>query len=144
MLVPYNNYDQTKIDEIKNKDQSTNATYQRFIIYSTMPTVNNTTDEVIWFMSGGTWKYMIVPKSASTTDIVKANDAILKDTGVYEYNVLYSTMPTNTAIDERLAQGRIGSNYVYVLYKPDNTTQPANQDANAVNAAMKNYADGTK
>ena len=144
MLVPYNNYDQTKIDEIKSKDQNANATYQRFVIYSTMPTVNNTTDEVIWFMSGGAWKYMIVPKNASTTDIVKANDAILKETGIYEYNVLYSTMPANTAVDERLAQGRIGSNYVYVLYKPDNTTQPANQDANAVNAAMKNYADGTK
>lgn len=142
LLVPYNNYDQSKIDEIKQKDQNSNATYQRFVIYSTMPTVNNTTDEVIWFLSGGSWKYMIVPKSASTTDIVKANDLILKDTGIYEYNVLYSTMPSTTAADERLAQGRIGSSYVYVLYKPD--TSIANQDANAVNAAMKNYADGSK
>lgn len=145
MLVPANNYDQTRIDEIKQKDQNANMTYQRFTIYTTMPTVNNTTDEVIWFMSGGTWKYMIVPKSASTTDYVKANDAILKDTGIYEYNVLYSTMPANAAAaDERLAQGRIGSSYVYVLYKPDATIPTANQDANAVNTAMKTYADGTK
>lgn len=144
LIAPYNGYDQAKVDEIKQKDQNTNLTYQRFVIYSTMPTVNNTTDEVIWFMNGGAWKYMIVPKNASTTDIVKANDAILKDTGVYEYNVLYSTMPVSTAVDERLAQGRIGSNYVYVLYKPDNTTPATSQDANAVNAAMKNYADGTK
>ncbi|MDE5742101.1 MAG: Ig-like domain-containing protein [Oscillospiraceae bacterium] len=144
MLVPYNNYDQTKIDEIKNKDQNTNMTYQRFVIYTTMPTVNNTTDEVIWFLNGGAWKYMIVPKSASTTDIVKANDAILKDTGIYEYNVLYSTEPANTAADERLAHGRIGSNHVHVLYKPDSTTQTPNQDQNAVNAAMNNYADGMK
>lgn len=144
MLVPYNNYDQTKIDEIKSKDQNANMTYQRFTIYTTMPTVNNTTDEVIWFSNSGSWKYMIVPKNASTTDIVKANDVILKDTGIYEYNVLYSTMPANTAVDERLAQGRIGSNYVYVLYKPDSAALTPNQDANAVNAAMKNYADGTK
>lgn len=144
LLAPYNGYDQAKIDEIKQKDQNANATYQRFVIYSTMPTVNTVTDEVIWFMSGGSWKYMIVPKNASTTDIVKANDIILKDTGIYEYNVLYSTMPSATAVDERLAQGRIGSNYVYVLYKPDANTPAASQDANAVNAAMKNYADGAK
>lgn len=144
MLVPYNNYDQTKIDEIKSKDKNANSTYQQYVIYTTMPTVSNTNDEVIWFMSGGSWKYMIVSKNASTTDIVKANDVILKDTGVYEYNVLYSTAPANVAADERLAQGRIGSSYVYVLYKPDSTTATANQDANAVNAAMNNYADGTK
>lgn len=143
LIAPYN-YDQSKIDEVKQKDMNANTTYRNFTIYTTMPTVNNSTEEVIWFMSGGTWKYMIVPKNASTNDIIKANDAILKDTGVYEYNVLYSSMPTTTAADERLAQGRIGSSYVYVLYKPDNTMQVTNQDANAVNAAMKNYADGTK
>lgn len=144
MLVPYNNYDQSKIDEIKNKDQNANMTYQRFTIYATMPTVNNTTDEVIWFTNSGTWKYMIVPKNASVTDYVKANDAILKDTGIYEYNVLYSTAPSSTAADERLASGRIGSSTVYVLYKPDVSTPPANQDSNAVTTAMKTYADGTK
>lgn len=144
LIAPYNGYDQARIDEIKQKDQNANATYQRFVIYSTMPTVNTVTDEVIWFMSGGSWKYMIVPKNASTTDIVKANDIILKDTGIYEYNVLYSTKPSATAVDERLAQGRIGSNYVYVLYKPDANTPAGSQDANAVNAAMKNYADGAK
>ena len=145
LLAPYNGYDQTKVDDIKNKDQNANMTYQRFTIYTTQPTVNNTTDEVIWFSSGGTWKFMIVPKNATVTDYVKANDAILKETGIYEYNVLYSTMPANAAADgERLAQGRIGSSYVYVLYKPDGLTPVANQDANAVNTAMKTYADGAK
>lgn len=144
LLVPYNSYDTTKVDEIKSKDQNANMSYQRFTIYTTMPTVNNSTDEVIWFVSGGSWKYMIVPKNAQTTDVVKANDAILKDTGVYEYNVLYSTMPANTAADERLAQGRIGSSYVYVLYKPNILNPNPNQDADAVNTAMKTYADGTK
>lgn len=143
IIAPYN-FDQSKIDEIKQKDQSANATYQNFTIYTTMPTVNNVTEEVIWFMSGGTWKYMVVPKNASTNDIVKANDAILKETGIYEYNVLYSSAPATFAADEKLATGRIGSNYVYVLYRPDSMTASGDQDANAVNAAMKNYADGTK
>lgn len=143
IIAPYN-FDQSKIDEIKNKDQNINAAYKRFVIYTTMPTVNATTDEVIWFMSNGTWKYMIVPKNATTTDIVTANDAILKETGIYEYNVLYSTAPSTWAADEKLATGRIGSNYVYVLYRPDSMAAATNQDAAAVNAAMKNYADGTK
>lgn len=143
LIAPYN-FDQAKIDEIKQKDMNANATYQNFTIYTTMPTVNNTTEEVIWFMSGGTWKYMVVPKNASTNDIVKANDAILKETGIYEYNVLYSSAPATFAADEKLATGRIGSNYVYVLYRPDSMTASGDQDANAVNAAMKNYADGTK
>ncbi|MCM1329131.1 MAG: Ig-like domain-containing protein [Ruminococcus sp.] len=144
MVVPYNSYDQTKINEIKQKDQEANQTYKEFTIYTTQPSVNNTTEEVIWFMSGGSWKFMIVPKNADVTDYVKANDIILKDTGVYEYNVAYSTPPTTQADDERLITGRIGSGNIYVLYKPNTTTPVADQDSAARDAAMRTYATGRK
>lgn len=139
MLVPYN-YDQDRVDKIINDDKGASSVYQRFVIYTTQPTVNNTTDEVVWFRSGSVWKYMIVPKNADVTDYVKANDIIFKDTGIYEYNVMYSSSPSNVGTDEKVAQGRVGSSNVFVLYK----TGSAVDDASAINSAMRNYADGTK
>lgn len=137
MLVPYN-CDQDRVDKIISDDQGT--IYQRFVIYTTQPTVNSAIDEVVWFRSGAGWKFIVAPKNADVPDYVKVNDAILKDTGVYEYNVMYSTSPTNIGTDEKLAEGRIGSSNVYVLYK----TGSAVDNDSAINSAMRNYADGTK
>lgn len=145
MLVPYNNYDQNKIDEIKNKDQNANMTYKYYTSYSTYPTVNKNTDYVILYYKGSTPVYMVVPKNSTQSDIVKANDAILKDTGVYEYNVMYSSLPTTYDVNtEDYVQWQIGNQNVYILYLKTDANGYAVTPQTAITAATNNRADGTK
>ncbi|MDE6710040.1 MAG: Ig-like domain-containing protein [Oscillospiraceae bacterium] len=145
MLVPYNNYDQTKVDEIKNKDQAANSTSKYYTAYATYPTINKNTDYVILYYKGSTPVYMVVPKNSTQSDIVKANDAILKDTGVYEYNVMYSTLPTTYDVNtEDYVQWQIGNQSVYILYlKYDANGYPVTAQT-AITNATNNRADGTK
>lgn len=144
MLVPYN-YDQTKVDEIKNKDQAANSTSKYYTAYSTYPTINKNTDYVILYYKGSTPVYMVVPKNSTQADIVKANDAILKDTGVYEYNVMYSSLPTTyDSNTEDYVQWQVGSQSVYILYlKTDANGYPVTAQT-AITNATNNRADGIK
>lgn len=145
MLVPYNNYDQSKIDEIKNKDQAANSTSKYYVPYTTYPTVNKNTDYIISYYKNGAPVYMVVPKNRTQSDIVKANDAILKDTSVYEYNVMYSTLPatydTNT---EDYVQWQVGTQSVYILYLKNDTNGYPVTPQTAITAATNNFADGNK
>lgn len=145
MLVPYNNYDQTKIDEIKQKDQNANQTYQYYTVYTTYPTINKTTDYVIQYYKGSAMLYMVVPKNSTQADIVKANDAILKDTGVYEYNVMYSTLPSTYDVNtEDYVQWQSGSQVVYILYQKTDASGAAVSANTAIANASNNRADGIK
>ena len=145
LLVPYNNYDQTKIDEIKNKDQAANSTSKYYTAYATYPTINKATDYIISYYKNGTPVYMVVPKNRTQSDIVKANDAILKDTGVYEYNVMYSTLPTTYDVNtEDYVQWQVGTQSVYILYlKTDANGYPVSAQT-AITSATNNFADGAK
>ena len=145
MLVPYNNYDQNKVDEIKNKDQAANSTSKYYTAYATYPTVNKNTDYVISYRKNSADVYMVVPKNRTQTDVVKANDAIFKDTGIYEYNVMYSTAPTNYDVNtEDYVQWQVGTQSVYILYlKTDANGYPVTAQT-AITAATNNFADGTK
>ncbi len=145
LIVPYNNYDQTKIDEIKNKDQAANSTSKYYTAYSTYPTINKNTDYIISYYKNGAPVYMVVPKNRTQSDIVKANDAILKDTGIYEYNVMYSTLPTTYDVNtEDYVQWQVGTQSVYILYlKTDANGYPVTAQT-AITAATNNFADGTK
>ena len=145
MLVTYNNYDKTKVDDIKNKDQAANSTSKYYTAYSTYPTINKTTDYVILYYKSGIPVYMVVPKNSSQSDIVKANDAILKDTGVYEYNVMYSSLPAAyDANTEDYLQYQVGNQVVYILYqKLDSTGYPVIASTVITNAT-NNRADGVK
>lgn len=145
LLVPYNNYDQTKIDEIKNKDQAANSTSKYYTPYATYPTVNKNTDYIISYYKNGSPVYMVVPKNRTQVEITKANDAILKDTGVYEYNVMYSTLPTTYDVNtEDYVQWQVGTQSVYILYlKTDANGYPVTAQT-AITAATNNFADGNK
>lgn len=147
LLVPYNNYDQTKVDEIKNKDQAANSTSKYYTAYATYPTINKTTDYIISYYKNGSPVYMVVPKNRTQSDIVKANDAILKDTGIYEYNVMYSTLPADTSYDvntEDYVQWQVGTQSVYILYRKTDANGYPVTPQTAITAATNNFADGTK
>lgn len=137
MLVPYN-FDSQKVDNIIAEDQNNNNAYSYYVTYTTRPTVTNASDMRIAWASGSTYKYMVIPKTGY--DAVKVNDIIQKDTGVYEYNVMYSTSPTaDTTKNEAVDCTYIGGRMVYVLYV-NNTNASANLDA-AYKGAL---ADGIK
>ena len=133
LLVPVNGYDVEKIKKIKDEDLSSNSAYTYYVGYTTWPTVNNSTDKIITYRKGNESRYMVVPKDDS--GIAKANDAIAKDTGIYEYNVIYSVKPTATG-SEKVIEAQIGISYYYVLVK----SEDAAPDAYVANR----YADGIK
>lgn len=145
IIAPYN-FDQSKIDEIKNKDLSLNSSnYKYYTAYASYPTINKTTDYVILYYKNGTPVYMVVPKNSTQSDIVKANDAVLKDTGVYEYNVMYSTMPASyDATTEDYVQWQVGSQSVYVLYLKVGANGSLVTAQTAITNATNNRADGIK
>lgn len=140
MVVPYYNYDEDKINKIINEDKGSSTNYNYYIPYSSIPTVNASTDTIVMYQKEGVLKYMVVPLSSGISEVIKANDAIQKDTGLYEYNVMYSTKPVTTSLSEKVVSGRIGTATVYVLYD----TSKYSNDSDAFNAARNNYADGVK
>lgn len=114
MLVPYTEYDQDKIEQIKTNDVNANSGYSYYQIYSKYPTIDTTTDMVVMYTKNGSYRYMVVP--ATGVDVVKRNDAIKNDTGVYEPYIMYSTAPTpDTTKGEYVIKSQYGSKYVYVL-----------------------------
>lgn len=122
MLVPYN-YDQERVDKIINDDRGSSNVYTYYAIYNTYPVINSQTDEVVTYTKNGSWRYMVVPKTG--LDILKRNEAIKNDTGVYEPYVMYETAPTaNAAKGETVLSARYGTKMVYVLCTYDlNSTQ---------------------
>ena len=114
MLVPYAEWDQDRIDQIKASDTNTNSGYSYYQVYSKYPTVDAKKDLVIMYTKNGAYRYMVVP--VDNFDILKRNDAIRNDTGVYEPYIMYSSAPTpNTAAGEYVLKSQYGSQYVYVL-----------------------------
>lgn len=121
MLVPYN-YDQDRADKIISEDKGSSNVYNYYTIYNSYPTVNAQTDDVVMYTKSGAWRYMVVPKKGA--DILKRNEAIKNDTGVYEPYVMYETAPTaNTANGEYVLAAGYGTKTVYVLcnYSQDST-----------------------
>lgn len=123
LLVPAYEYDLDRINKIKENDISDNTPYNYYIGYSTWPSINEKTDKLITYNKNNSIKYMVVPKDDS--GIAKANDAISKDTGMYEYNVLYSVQPT-VGEGEKMVSVQHGTNYYYVLLKTSDKTPDKN------------------
>lgn len=114
MLVPYSEWDQDKINKIKADDMNANSGYTYYQIYNKYPEIDATKDMVVMYTKNGTYRYMVVP--ATGADIVKRNDAIKNDTGVYEPYIMYSTAPTPDATKgQYVLRSQYGSKYVYVL-----------------------------
>ncbi|MCM1022751.1 MAG: Ig-like domain-containing protein [Prevotella sp.] len=122
MLIPYN-YDQEKVEKIISDDRGSSNVYSYYTIYSTYPTINAQTDNVVTYTKNGSWRYMVVPKTG--VDILKRNEAIKNDTGVYEPYVMYETSPTaDTTKGEYVLPMQYGSKIIYVLCNyPQNSTQ---------------------
>ena len=134
MLVPYN-YDLDRIEKIINEDKGSSNVYTYYNIYSTYPNINTQTDNVVTYTKNGSWRYMVVPKTG--VDILKRNEAIKNDTGVYEPYVMYETTPTaDTAKGEYVLTSQYGSKFIYVLCNYDrNSTQHQLAWANLSTAA---------
>lgn len=149
MLVPYG-ADRDKVNEIINKDQNANPVYKYYTPYSTYPSsINSSTDTVIIYTKGTSLMYMIVPRNNDQSSITKANDAIYKDTGVYEYNVMYSTKPASyDAETEYYVALPYGNTTYYILYKLKTTDSSGNEIEtninNVISSAQNNRADGNK
>lgn len=141
MLVPYN-VDRNRVNDIIKADQDANPVYKQYTPYSTYPTnINSSTDTVIFYTKGNTLMYMIVPKDSNQNDITKANDAIYKDTGVYEYNVMYSSRPTS--YDSSTESYTEVNNY-YILYKTTDSSGNPVEVGTVVANAFNKRADGIK
>lgn len=122
MLVPYYNVDEEKVDKIISEDRGSGSNYAYYTVYATRPIINTETDSIVQFTNKGVWKYMVVPKK--NPDILKRNEAIKNDTGVYEPYVMYETSPTpNTAAGEYVLPSQYGTKIIYVLctYPQDST-----------------------
>lgn len=114
MLVSLYDYDQKRIEEIIDEDKNSSREYKYYTAYNEYPIVNTTTDDVVMYKKDGVWRYMVVPKN--DLDILKRNEAIKNDTGVYEAYIMYSTEPTpNTAKGEYVLSAQYGTQRVYVL-----------------------------
>lgn len=122
MLVP-TGYDQTKANDIKNKDMNSNVGALTYTVYSTLPTVDSYNYKVIqWVKGTNENRYMVVPSTGC--DYVKRNDIVRKDVGYFSYYVAYSERPTVSASDTEAVyaltlQDTDGTlKDVYILYNP--------------------------
>lgn len=122
MLVP-TGYDQTKANDIKNKDMNSNVGALTYTVYSTLPTVDSYNYKVIqWVKGTNENRYMVVPVTGC--DYVKRNDIVRKDVGYFSYYVAYSERPTVSASDTEAVyaltlQDTDGTlKDVYILYNP--------------------------
>ena len=133
LLVPYYGYDIDRINEIREADIAANSSYSYYVGYDNLPTVKSTKDKIILYRKNNANKYMVVP--ADDSGIAKANDAIAKDVGFYEYNIIYSVVPALTG-NESYTTIQDGGTFYYILLK-DNDQRP---DTNSV----KRYANGRR
>lgn len=134
MLVPYN-FDQDRVDKLINDDKGSSDNYTYYNIYSTYPNINTATDNVVSYTKNGTWRYMVVPRTG--VDVLKRNETIKNDTGVYNYYVMYETSPTaDAAKGEYVLSSQYGSKTIYVLCNYErNSTQHQLAWANVSTAA---------
>ncbi len=134
ILIPYSSYDYDRLTKIRDEDIASHSSYTYYTGYDKWPTVTGTKDKIQMYVKGGKYRYMVVP--ADDSGIAQANDAIAKDTGMFEYNVIYSLLPTGTGDDHVEVVGYGGSKY-YVLLKKDVQTP----DSGSIFAK---YANGVK
>ncbi len=133
LLVPYYGYDIDRINQIREADIAANSAYSYYVGYATLPTVNSTKDKIIMYRKNNANKYMVVP--ADDSGIAKANDAIAKDVGFYEYNIIYSVVPAVSG-SETYMTVQDGGTFYYILLKDKEQTPDTN--------LAKRYANGRR
>lgn len=128
MLLPFN-YDEIKFDLVKGQDEAANQRSKTYTVLDKMPTSYDPSvyELISWYNdTAKANRYMLVPRSGC--DIVKRNDAVRQDTGIYCYYVVYSTQPGIINADvEAVWSCRIptadgtSSRTVYILYNPNDS-----------------------
>ncbi len=114
MLVPYIEWDRDKVDKIKEADKNGSNSHNHYQIFDYYPEISPGIDSIVMYTKNGKSRYMLVP--AFDVDVLKRNDAIKDDTGVYEPYVKYTTAPTaNEAKGEYVLSFQYGNTTVYVL-----------------------------
>lgn len=126
MLLP-SGYDDALFQQYKNRDIGYN-TSGYYSITTNYPT-KIADNDIIWIWSNLTQnvvKYMLLP---ANYDIVKRNELVYKDTGVFDYYTIYSTQPSKkTNTDEVLTLNYQGG-VVYMLV-------PQNYENDKVNSGL--------
>ncbi|MBP0956107.1 MAG: Ig-like domain-containing protein [Oscillospiraceae bacterium] len=124
MLLPLG-YDEAKFKEYMNKDLGTSSSAY-YTITTSYPVLLTATDQVwMWYNAKqGTTKYMLLPEKY---DVLKRNDLVNKDTGVYEYYTIYSTRPTAKASDDVILTPQYNGGVVYMLVPKDWDQNKVNQ-----------------
>lgn len=126
LLPPH--YDTSLLAQIKNKDLATQtSTY--YVVSSNEPTKIESTDTVIsWYNSNSkSVKWMLLP---ANPDILKRNDAMSKDTGVYNYYAMYSSSPAKKTDNDKVITVMYNGKTVFMLV-------PQNYDMEKVNLGMQ-------
>lgn len=124
MLLPVG-YDENLFKDYMNKDLGSSSSGY-YNIYTKYPTYIDNTDQVwMWYnVKEGTTKYMLLP---AKYDVLKRNDLIYKDTGVFEYYFIYSTKPTVKASDDVILTPQYNGGVVYMLVPKDWDQSKVNQ-----------------
>lgn len=126
MLLP-TGYDENLFQQYKNQDigSSSSAYYTVTTVY---PTLIASTDQVwIWYNTKqNVTKYMLLP---ANFDVLKRNEIVYKDTGVFDYYTIYSTSPTKHLDTDQILKVMYQGGTVYMLV-------PENYDPDKVNRGL--------
>lgn len=126
MLLP-TGYDENLFQQYKNQDigSSSSAYYTVTTVY---PTLIASTDQVwMWYNTKQSiTKYMLLP---ANFDVLKRNEIIYNDTGVFDYYTIYSTIPTKHTSTDQVLTALYQGGTVYMLV-------PENYDPDKVNKGL--------
>ncbi|MCM1523264.1 MAG: Ig-like domain-containing protein [Ruminococcus sp.] len=126
MLLP-TGYDDALFQQYKNRDIGSNTTGY-YAVTTNYPT-KIADNDIIWYWFNETQnvgKYMLLP---ANYDIVKRNELVYKDTGVFDYYTIYSTTPTKKASTDEILTLNYQGGVVNMLV-------PQNWDNDKVNQGL--------
>ncbi len=116
MLLP-TGYDETLFQQYKNQDISTsNSAY--YSVTTVYPTLLSSSDQVwMWYNTKqAVTKYMLLP---ANFDVLKRNEIVYNDTGVFDYYTIYSTVPTKHYDTDQVLNALYQGGTVYMLVPQD-------------------------
>lgn len=125
MLVPPG-YDEGLLKEYINKDLGTSSSAY-YTISSTYPVKIDSSKDSIWMWYNSkenVTKYMLLPEKY---DVLKRNDLIYKDTGVFDYYTIYSTSPSAKTDGDLVLTPQYNGGVVYMLVPKDFDQNKVNQ-----------------
>ena len=126
MLLP-TGYDEALFQQYKNQDISSSSSAY-YTVTTVYPTLIANTDQVwMWYNTKQkVTKYMLLP---ANFDVLKRNEIVYKDTGVFDYYTIYSTAPTKRADTDQILNVMYQGGTVFMLV-------PENYDQDKVNRGL--------